>query len=392
MVTWRVGPGAGERPRARPGPSDYALTRTVLRFTISLRCGGVLAAIIAAVIGEGAGVSRVWQAWVLGGLAAWAVFFAARAVGRGLTFGLVAADTFAVSLVLLVQDRLVAVDAVVDETTWAIMLASTSIYVAQLALSQPAGLAMAMAVTAAYMTGVPAETSQVRILFVQTVVVNALMWLLRRGGGRADAIVAERDRERRQAMVEAARRADERHHRSEMHDSVLATLVMVASGAVQGGSPVLSRNAQAALDVLEEFSVSPLTGEPPPVDLGERLEGLAVEMASLVAADITTGGVPLMVPEPVAVALTGAAREALRNVACHSGVARAEVRAEVRAGGVMTVTVADRGRGFDPSLVPGGRHGIRGSIRERMLMVGGTGLVDSRPGEGTVVTLRWPHG
>ncbi|GAA2405446.1 hypothetical protein GCM10010191_11630 [Actinomadura vinacea] len=100
-------------------------------------------------------------------------------------------------------------------------------------------------VIAAYLAGVPAATSQIRVLFVQAAVVAAMMWLLRRGGRRADAIVADRDLDRRQAMVAAARRADERHHRMQMHDSVLATLAMVASGAVRADSPGQGRSRGA---------------------------------------------------------------------------------------------------------------------------------------------------
>ncbi|RSN72048.1 hypothetical protein DMH08_00615 [Actinomadura sp. WAC 06369] len=348
----------------------------------------MLAVIVAAAIDEGGGVSRRWQILVLGGLAVWASYFAVRAVRRGLGPGLVVSDTAVVSLVLLVQERLVTVDAVVGETTWAIMLAGSAIYVAQLALSQLAGLAMAAVLISAYMAGVPVATSQVRALFVQAVVVNALMWLLRRGGARAAAMVAERDREHRRAMVEAARRADERHHRSQMHDSVLATLGMVATGAVRGGSPVLARNAREALEVLEEFSVSPLGDDGRAVDLVVCLKTLAAELAPMVTAVVHTGEGRLPVPGPAAHAIIGAAREALRNVASHSGVSRAEVRAELRAGEVA-VSVIDRGRGFEPARVPAGRYGLRYSIGERMALVGGTVEVDSGPGRGTAVTLRW---
>lgn len=214
------------------------------------------------------------------------------------------------------------------------------------------------------------------------------MWLLRRGGARADALVAERDREHRRAMVEAARRADERHHRSQMHDSVLATLGMVATGAVRGGSPVLARNAREALEVLEEFSVSPLGDDAAAVDLIDCLNTLAVEPARPVTATVHTEVARLPVPGLAAHAIIGAAREALRNVAAHSGVVWAEVRVERRADEVA-VSIVDWGRGFDPALVPAGRYGLGYSIRERMALVGGTVEVESAPGQGTAVTLRW---
>ncbi|WP_372507082.1 sensor histidine kinase [Actinomadura madurae] len=87
-------------------------------------------------------------------------------------------------------------------------------------------------------------------------------------------------------------------------------------------------------------------------------------------------------------AIIGAAREALRNVAAHSGVVWAEVRVERRADEVA-VSIVDWGRGFDPALVPAGRYGLGYSIRERMALVGGTVEVESAPGQGTAVTLRW---
>ncbi|WP_067469044.1 sensor histidine kinase [Actinomadura macra] len=381
----------------RPGPSDYALAQTVLRFTIALRAGGVAAAITAATLGEGAGISRAWQVAVLGGLAVWVAIFTATALRYGLRPPMVAADSGVICLALLAQPKIVPTEMLVDETTWAIMLASTAIYVAQLALGQIAALVLSAVVITAYVAGAPATTSLVRILFVQAVVVNAIMWLLRRGGGRADALVAERDRERQRMVLEAARRADERHYRSQMHDSVLATLTMVASGAVQTGSPGLRRGARRALEVMEDVSAPLPAGQGPQVDLVADLAGLVTEMSAEVAADLIVapsaraGPTRIEVPEVVASAITGAVGEALRNVARHAGVSRASVHAG-RHGAAVTVTVADQGRGFDQARVPADRSGIRCSMVERMAVVGGTTTVESRPRRGTVVTVRWAHG
>ncbi|MEW2357427.1 ATP-binding protein [Spirillospora sp. NPDC029432] len=386
-----AGPQARSAARARPerGPSDHALARTVQRFTVALRCGGVVAAAIAAGIGGGAGISRAWQLGVLAVLAAWSVLFTATALRRGLSFPLVAGDSAVVALVLLAQERYIPEAAAVDETTWAIMLASTAVYVALLALRPLAALPPVALVIAAYVAGAPAVTSQVRVLIVQTVAVAAIMELLRRGGRRADAIVADRDRDRRRALVEAARRADERHHRAQMHDSVLATLTMVASGALRAGSPGLERGAREGLEVLEEFA-APASGDGPPVDVAARLRAVAADSGIEVAVS-GPGRTPVMVPEPVAHALAGAAGEALRNAARHAGTGRAALR--VAAGdGTVTVEVADAGRGFDPGRVPAGRHGIARSIRQRMAAAGGGVTVRSRPGEGTRVVLRWPGG
>jgi signal transduction histidine kinase len=55
----------------------------------------------------------------------------------------------------------------------------------------------------------------------------------------------------------------------------------------------------------------------------------------------------------------------------------------------VLVTIADRGRGFNAAAGSAGL-GLRDSIGARLAEVGGTATVDSRPGQGTSVELRWP--
>ncbi|MWK38896.1 hypothetical protein GEV43_35965 [Actinomadura sp. J1-007] len=381
------------------------MARSVLPFAVAFRCGGVIAAAAAAAIGPGAEVSRGWQAGVLGALACWSAFFSVSAVRRGMTFPLVAADAAAVSLALLAQPKLIPAGAVTDETTWGIMLAGTSVCVAQLALRPLGGLPLAALVIAAYAAGAPVLTSEIRVLVAQAAVVCALMELLRHGGRQADRAARERDRDRQRARVAAARRADDRHQRALMHDSVLTVLSMVATAGGGSGGPALRRGAARALDVLAGTEgadeASALAAAAPfaeggQADLLERLDACAAAVPDVVAdrggpaAPGARGGDPLLVPEPVAAALAGAAGEALRNVARHAGTGRASVRAE-RRDGVVVVEVSDRGRGFDPAAVPAGRQGIGRSISDRMAMVGGGAAVRSRPGAGTRVVLWWPH-
>jgi signal transduction histidine kinase len=103
--------------------------------------------------------------------------------------------------------------------------------------------------------------------------------------------------------------------------------------------------------------------------------------------DARWGEVPL-VPVSVALALVRAVREALVNVERHAGVTAVALRVAGQNGGV-TVTVTDLGRGFDPAAVAGHRHGIRGSLVERMAAAGGSAVVTSAPGVGTTVRLAW---
>nr|WP_246019292.1 ATP-binding protein [Saccharothrix australiensis] len=89
-------------------------------------------------------------------------------------------------------------------------------------------------------------------------------------------------------------------------------------------------------------------------------------------------------------ALVQAAREAMVNAAKHAGVAEISVYGEVEPDQVA-VFVRDRGKGFDPDLVPEDRHGLADSIRGRMDRHGGEVRLRTTPGEGTEVQLMMPR-
>lgn len=84
----------------------------------------------------------------------------------------------------------------------------------------------------------------------------------------------------------------------------------------------------------------------------------------------------------------GAVREALNNVARHSGVKEASLRCQT-SGRRVRLEVIDEGRGFDQSAVAGTRYGLARSITARMAAVGGCAAVISAPGSGTTVRLEW---
>jgi len=99
------------------------------------------------------------------------------------------------------------------------------------------------------------------------------------------------------------------------------------------------------------------------------------------------------VPGPVVAAIAQATREALANVAGHAGTGRAWVSVtpgEAPGSGGIRVIVRDTGCGFDPDRVDPARLGVRRSITERVEDWGGSASVESAPGEGTTVCLRWP--
>jgi signal transduction histidine kinase len=85
-----------------------------------------------------------------------------------------------------------------------------------------------------------------------------------------------------------------------------------------------------------------------------------------------------------------AAREAMVNAAKHSGADKVDVFFEV-GGGLVEVFIRDRGRGFDASLVPEDRLGVRNSIVDRMERHGGSAVINAAPGKGTEVRLSLPQ-
>ena len=86
-------------------------------------------------------------------------------------------------------------------------------------------------------------------------------------------------------------------------------------------------------------------------------------------------------------AILAAAREALLNAAKHSEVTNVDLYAEFKPDKIQ-VFVRDRGRGFDPAMVPSDR-GMDHSLRQRAAAVGAAVTVTSAPGAGTDVEITW---
>jgi hypothetical protein len=82
-------------------------------------------------------------------------------------------------------------------------------------------------------------------------------------------------------------------------------------------------------------------------------------------------------------------REALHNALIHAHARRVEVQLK-HEGNTVTILVKDDGRGLPPELATGsevGHFGLQG-MRERMIRLGGSLEIESRPSSGTVVTVR----
>lgn len=216
--------------------------------------------------------------------------------------------------------------------------------------------------------------------------IGALTWLLR----LAETSDASGAQQRAQAVELAAHQASTRAQHeanSFIHDHILSALIAVANGLPDRAA--LRDSARQALDSLSAGMavVSPVTAR----ILLNDVAGRVGVMAGDIRTDVVLTREHEMPPE-VAQAITEATLEAVRNSLRHAGNKDTPVMRTVTltsdACGI-TIEVNDNGRGFDPAVAGRGRHGVSGSIVARMQDVGGRATVDSAPGEGACVTLRW---
>ncbi|ROO61139.1 histidine kinase/DNA gyrase B/HSP90-like ATPase [Micromonospora sp. Llam0] len=216
----------------------------------------------------------------------------------------------------------------------------------------------------------------------------ALSWglyrFVRRGARAADRAVERAAQLRRAAAVAAARRRDEREYLAALHDTAAATLLMVGGGVLARHEPWLAEQARRDLRELHR-SAEAAQGE---TDLVALLRDAAGTADALHLTWHTPDRLPL--PAADAMALSRGVREAVTNVARHAGTVAAEIRVTYDDEQV-TVTITDRGVGFDAAQVGTGRYGVTRSLVERMIRVGGQARIDSRPGHGTTVTLTCPR-
>jgi signal transduction histidine kinase/phage shock protein PspC (stress-responsive transcriptional regulator) len=187
----------------------------------------------------------------------------------------------------------------------------------------------------------------------------------------------------------AERRARIREHeRAELaahvHDSVLQTLALIQAQA--GDADAVRRLARGQERELRSWlytAPADDTNDSPSFSAALQSAAADVEDAHGVSIDVVVVGDAEL--DDALTATVAAAREGMVNAAKSSGATAVSVFAEVSAKQVE-VFVRDRGRGFDPELVPDDRRGIRDSIVGRMSRHGGTGTVRSGP-TGTEVAL-----
>ena len=211
---------------------------------------------------------------------------------------------------------------------------------------------------------------------------------------RIDEVGRAHEAERLASELEAQQRQDARV----LHDTVLATLSLLAHSGVGVGPSALRQQAGDDARLLRQLRLgAPLDSGStaifsPESDhdvLSTTFESVRQRFARM-GLDVNWHGAgQLVLPRETLDALLGALGECLENVRRHSGVNEADVTVTDDDRTVRAM-VTDSGTGFEPESVDGARLGYAESVVGRLNTVGGRARIFSSPGSGTTVMLEVP--
>ena len=223
------------------------------------------------------------------------------------------------------------------------------------------------------------------------------VWLSRaieRAAERIDEVGRAHEAERLASESEAQQRQDARV----LHDTVLATLSLLAHSGVGVGARALRQQAGDDARLLKQLrlgapldngSTAIFSPESDDDALSTTFESVRQRFARM-GLDVNWHGAgQLVLPRDTLDALLGALGECLENVRRHSGVSEADVTISDDDRTVRAM-VTDTGTGFEPEGVDRARLGFAESVVGRLHTVGGRARVFSSPGSGTTVMLEVP--
>ena len=192
------------------------------------------------------------------------------------------------------------------------------------------------------------------------------------------------------ARIDAIEREDQRVS-ALLHDKVLHTFLFAAAAntpAERLASVSLAAEAVDSIEAIHRGAVP--VGTTTPASLFLSIKQAALRLSPRIRVTMHATGLD-PIPMEAAQAITEAALQAIENSERHSKCTVLELKLNSPEASVISVQIVDNGRGFRPDRVPRARLGIRGSIVNRMALVGGTAKITSILSVGTVVTLRWPE-
>lgn len=251
-----------------------------------------------------------------------------------------------------------------------------------------------------------------RTLLVRTIVFLTVGYVI--------TLIMQRQREQRQALLEANRQL--RHYAStleqlavtqernrlsrELHDTLAHTLsgLAVQLEAVRSlwksepkrSYAMLEESLQAtraglteSRNAIQALRASPLEDLGLPLALRGLAENAAGRSGAALSLDLPAKTEKLS-PD-VEQCMYRVAQEALENIVRHAEARQIEMRL-AREEKHLVLNIRDDGRGFDPASVDAEKHfGLKG-LRERVAMFGGDLQIHSRPGQGTTIRLALEQG
>jgi signal transduction histidine kinase len=202
--------------------------------------------------------------------------------------------------------------------------------------------------------------------------------------------------ERQASETEAQRRQGARL----LHDTVLATLTLLAHSGVGVAPEALRQQAAEDARLLRQLRLgatpTPESSGPynlTPVEetpLGTTLESVKQRFGRMGLEVSWHGTGQVLLPSDVLDAFLLSLAECLENVRRHSGVTQAHVTITDDATTVRAM-VTDAGVGFDLEGIDDDKFGFRESVIGRLREVGGNARLFSSPGSGTTVVLEVPR-
>ncbi len=209
-----------------------------------------------------------------------------------------------------------------------------------------------------------------------------------------------------QALAEKNARMQERARISrDLHDAVaqnlfsLRTLIDGLQTEIGAGAEATALRPRIALleqttnTMTREMRALLLEMRPPQLEglqLSEALEALAEAYTSRLGIAVTTSIAPVVLSATIEQALLRITQEALSNAARHANASLIALALDTR-NQMVSLTVADNGRGMDP-CVSGTAHGLGLHLmQERVQELGGTFELESAPGRGTRLEMCVPQ-
>ena len=189
----------------------------------------------------------------------------------------------------------------------------------------------------------------------------------------------------------------------ELHDDIAQRLSLLSlalqklqqsadpSSGLQRSIAALSRETVDIASDLQALSHELHSYKLQLLGLVSAIEGLCSEVSARHKLEVafTHKDVPGTVRHDIALCLFRVVQEALRNAVRHSAAPRFTVSLESTPN-VLTLTVHDAGSGFNPECERGNWGLGLTSMRERVTLVAGELVIESKPGSGTTVVARVP--